>query len=257
MENLKLVNLVMEWIKENQKILNQIWKEDKTVNSFEFDADQLMDLIEEFKNRTKIEKGKQKILVEHYGNPYITALLCMEGLIHQAELIIGIEDCCYGLNRAIVKIVNEVWQGEKILLKKDLTCEEIEEINPNKIVCLGNSNAYMRFRKMKNKQVQNVPLFNLTLYYDSEAYEELAQTIRNYAFQNCYEIEIFDETEDFEEVMEEIKISQNQYCAVILSKDKEKQERFKREIPAKMVCVNENPFGKWEWKIPEEVFENA
>lgn len=254
MENLKLVNLVIELIKENHKVLNQIWQEDKTVNSFEFDVQQLIGLMEKFKKREKMAKRKQKILVEHYGNPYITALLCMEGLLYQVELIIGMEDCCYGLNRAIVKIANEVCQGEKILLKNNLTCEEIEKINPNKIVCLGNSNAYMRFRKMKNRKVQNIPLFNLTLYYDSEIYEELAQTIRIYAIQNFYEMEIFDETEDFEEIMEEMKESQNQYCAVILSRDKEKMERFKREIPAKIICVNENPFGKWEWKIPEEVF---
>lgn len=254
MENLKLVNLVIELIKENHKVLNQILQEDKTVNSFEFDVQRLIDLIKKFKNQKAITKTKQKILVEHYGNPYITALLCMESLINQTDLIIGIEDCCYGLNQAIVKIVNEVGQGEKILLENNLTCEEIEKINPNKMVCLGNSNAYMRFRKMKNRKVQNIPLFNLTLYYDSEIYEELAQTIRNYAIQNFYEIEVFDETEEFEEVMEEMKGSQNQYCAVILSKDKEKQKRFRQEMEANLVCVNENPFAKFEWEIPKEVF---
>lgn len=254
MENEKLVNSVIELIKDNRNILNKIWQEDKEVNFFEFDVEQLIHWIKDFRNEKIIWKAKQRVLVQHYGNPYITALLCLEGLRKQAEVIIGIEDFCYGLNKAIVKIINDVGQGAKILLKNNLTCQQIEEMNPDKVVCLGNSNAYMRFRKMKNTMVQNVPLFNLAVYYDCEEYEELVETIRNYATYHFYEIEIFDETEELEDVIEEIESGQNQYCAVILSKSKEKQEKFKQEIHAKIICVNENPFAKWEYKIPDEVF---
>lgn len=254
MEIEKLVNSVIELIKDNRNILNKIWQEDKEVNFFEFDVEQLIHWIKDFRNEKVIWKAKQRVLVQHYGNPYITALLCLEGLRKQAEVIIGIEDFCYGLNKAIVKIINDVGQGAKILLKNNLTCQQIEEMNPNKVVCLGNSNAYMRFRKMKNTMVQNVPLFNLAVYYDCEEYEELVETIRNYATYHFYEIEIFDETEELEDVIEEIESGQNQYCAVILSKNKEKQEKFKQEIHAKIICVNENPFAKWEYEIPDEVF---
>lgn len=254
MENEKLVNSVIELIKDNRNILNKIWQEDKEVNFFEFDVEQLIHWIKDFRNEKIIWKAKQRVLVQHYGNPYITALLCLEGLRKQAEVIIGIEDFCYGLNKAIVKIINDVGQGAKILLENNLTYQQIEEMNPDKVVCLGNSNAYMRFRKMKNTMVQNVPLFNLAVYYDCEEYEELVETIRNYAIYHFYEIEIFDETEELEDVIEEIESGQNQYCAVILSKSKEKQEKFKQEIHAKIICVNENPFAKWEYKIPDEVF---
>lgn len=254
MEIEKLVNSVIELIKDNRNILNKIWQEDKEVNFFEFDVEQLIHWIKDFRNEKVIWKAKQRVLVQHYGNPYITALLCLEGLRKQAEVIIGIEDFGYGLNKAIVKIINDVGQGAKILLKNNLTCQQIEEMNPDKVVCLGNSNAYMRFRKMKNTMVQNVPLFNLAVYYDCEEYEELVEIIRNYATYHFYEIEIFDETEELEDVIEEIESGQNQYCAVILSKNKEKQEKFKQEIHAKIICVNENPFAKWEYEIPDEVF---
>lgn len=254
MENLKIVNSVIELVKDNQSILNKIAKEDSEVNPFEFDVYKLIGLLETFKNRSIISKEKRKILIQHYGNPYVTAMVCLESLINQAELVIGIEDFCYGLNQAIVKIFNDVLQEPKILLKNNLTLQEIEEIKPDKVVCLGNSNAYMRFRKMKNVEVQNVSLFEVVVYYDSEEYEELVQKIRNYANHNFYEIEIFDETEDFEDVIYAINHSKNQYCAAILSKDKEKQEKFEQKIEAKIICVNENPFTKFELKIPNEIF---
>ena len=56
------------------------------------------------------------------------------------------------------------------------------------------------------------------------------------------------DSEEFDEVIEMINMDDDRYCSVILSKDKEKIERFQKEVKTKMICVNENPyekFGKW------------
>ena len=55
------------------------------------------------------------------------------------------------------------------------------------------------------------------IYYDSVEFEELTEDIRNYAIQNLYEIEIFDETEDLEEVINLINQDFPRFCAIILS----------------------------------------
>lgn len=254
-----VVDFLMGEIKNNQRILEKLHKEDNEIHPFEFDVSQLMDLIKSYQIKNKNLKNQPKVLIQHYGNPYVTTMLCLESLQNCAELIIGIEDICYGLNMAIVKMFDDAIKENKIntqiFLENNLREEEIQRLNLDKIICLGNSNAYMRFRKIKTRQVKFVPLFNILLYYDAEEYQELAENIRYYANRNFYEVEILDETEGFEEVIYEMKHSENQYCAVMLSKDQEKQERFKREIHTQIICINQNPFHQIEWKIPEGIFE--
>ena len=45
------------------------------------------------------------------------------------------------------------------------------------------------------------------------------------------------------------------YCAVILSKDKNKQEEFIQKIQAKSICINENPFQQFNMRIPKEIWD--
>lgn len=254
----RMVDDLIDLIKDNKNLIKKIQEEDKEVLEFLFDTDQLIKILRSNKQSQISDKKADKILIQHYGNPYITALLCLEAIAHNCEVIIGIEDICYGLNKVIVKMVNDVLKENRISnsisLKMNLAKNDIEQMHVTKIICLGNSNAYTNFRKIGNKQIKYIPLFDIVLYYDSEEYEELAEDIRYYANRNFYEIETFDETEDFEDVIYEMKHSENGYCAVILSKDKEKQQKFKQEIHAKIVCVNENPFHQFELKIPNEIF---
>ncbi len=253
----RIVNSVIDLIKDNQNILTKLEKEDQEICAIDFRVNQLIDRLQKYKNQTIKNKEAKKILISHYGNPYITAILCMEAIVNNWELIIAIEEVCYGLNTALVKMIKDCLKEYKIhrsiLLKMNITASDIEKIDLEQVICLGNSNAYMNFRKIKNKKIQYIPFGDIALYYDTEEYEELIENIRNYAIQNLYEIEIFDETEELEDVMDMINHGLTKYCAVILSKDKEKQEKFKHEISSQIVCVNENPFLKFEWKIGEKI----
>lgn len=254
----KILNDIIEMIKDNKKILQKLYEEDKEVFAVEFDINTLIEKLNQYKNPKVKENGSRKILLSHYGNPYITAMLCMEAIINQTEIVIGIEDICYGINKAIVKIVNDILKEYelpvKMYLKNNVTNKDIEEMNINEIICLGNSNSYTNFRNIKDIQVKHVPFFDIALYYDSDEFEELAENIRKYAVSNLYEIEIYDETEDFEDVIYMINHGTQKYCATILSKDKEKQNKFKQEINSQIICINENPFKKFEFKIPEGIF---
>lgn len=254
----EIINTVIDYVNDNKKILKKLNEEDKEFCEFELNIDKFVQIFESYKSSKIEETSGKKILISHYGNPYITAMLCIEGLIQKCEITIAIEDICYALNKAIVKIINDALKeaniGTKIILENNITNNDIQNMDLQKIVCLGNSNSYMSLRKIRNTQVSYVPLFDIVLYYDSDKYESLAQDIMNYANQNFYEIEIFDETEDFEDVIYMINHDINKYCAVILSKDLEKQKEFKQNINAEIICVNENPFNKFELKIPKEIF---
>lgn len=253
-----VVKFIIEAVKNNKKIFRKLNEEDNEVNYFEFNADKLVQIIQEFKNRDIQEKPKQKILVNHYGNPYITALICMEAVIHNVDVVVGIEDYCYGLNMAIIKIINKALEEKKVSLNfalyNNIKQSEIKKIGIDKVICLGNSNSYMQLRKLKDMEVSNMPLFDLVLYYDSEQYEELARNIKNIANQNFYEIEIFNDTDEFDDVIYTAQNSGRKYCGVILSQDDEKCKRFKELGNFEFVCVNENPFKYFKLKLPENIF---
>lgn len=254
----KIVNGIIDLIKENKNSFDKLKKEDDEIFVLDVDMNQLIKKISQYKNETMLKKETNKIFVSHYGNPYITAILCMEAILHQAEIVIEIEEICYGFNQAIVKIVNDVLQENKIdtriSLQMNESRETIEKANFDKIICLGNSNTYTNLKKLRNSKVEYIPLFDLALYYDALEYEELAEKIRIFANQNLYEIEIFDETEDFEDVIYSINHSLPKHCAVILSKDEAKQNQFKQQIHSSIICINENPFKQFELKIPKEIF---
>lgn len=254
----KIVNDIIDLIKDNKNNLVKLKKEDDEIFAFDFQINQFIEEISKYKNKMIQKKEAKEIFISHYGNPYITAVLCMEAILHQTEMMIEIEEICYGLNKAIVKIVNDVLQENKIHMQISLQMntnkEAIEKANFDKLICLGNSNAYTNLKKIKNISVEYVPLFDMVVYYDSLEYEELAENIRIFATQNLYEIEIFDETEDFEDVIYSINHSLPKYCAVILSKDQTKQNKFKQQIKSQIICINENPFKQFELKIPNQIF---
>jgi len=254
----RIVNSIIDLIKDNKNLLKRINLEDNEGNQFEFEVDKVIEIVGKYREAKKEQKTKTEILINHYGNPYITAMLCVEAIINNVELTIGIEDFCYGLNKAIIKIVQDVLKEYKISievdLKNNITITEIEQMNLDRVICLGNSNTYMLFRKNKSMEIKYIPLFNIILYYDSEDYDEIVEDIRRYAYNNFYEIEIFDENEEFEDVVYQINHSGDKYCTVILSKDKKKQEKFIIEINSKIICINENPFSKFELEIPKEVW---
>ncbi len=254
----QIVNEMIEFIKDNKKILEKINQEDYEIFAFHFEVNQLIAIFENYKNETVKPQNTKKILVSHEGNPYITAMICMEAILHKTEVIVEIEEVCYGLNLAIIKMVNDILKDSKnttkVLLQNAYTNQGIQDLGLDKIVCLGNTNTYMSFKKVKDVEVIYVPFYNISVYYDSEEYEELVENMRYFAQQNLYEIEIFDETEDFEDVIYSINHSLTKHCAVILSQDKQKQEVFRQNVNSKIVCVNKNPFKEFEFKILEEIF---
>ena len=255
----KIVDNTIEFLEDNTKMFCELEKKDKEVNDFNFDIKILISMIKEFKKRKLNDKGLKRILVSHCGNPYITALLCFESLINNAEIIIAIDDICYALNYGFVKNFNDILKNQnieyKIELKNNLSSEEVDKEKFDKIVCLGNFNTYSSYEKCKSTP-QFVPFMGIKIYYDSEDYRDLVYDLVNFAELNFYEIEIINYEEDFEDAIFIMNNSEDDYCSTILSKDKKKKERFKKEINSEIICVNENPFKKIKLEIPEKVFCN-
>ena len=252
-----ILNATIESIKDNKNVFLSLNKEDNEVAYFHFDVNKLIEILKKYKNKCIAKKGKKTLLISHYGNPYITAMLCVESLMNNSEIIIGIENLCYGVNKGIVRVFNNVLKEYKIDrqidLKNNLLNQEIEKMSIDKIICLGIFNTYEDYKNISKFEIEFIPLYNLFLYYDSEEYDELVEKIRIYSIDNFFEVEILDYEEDFEEVLY-IKNFEKRYFSVLLSKDIEKQHLFKENDKSKILCINENPFKNFEWKLPENIF---
>ena len=254
----KIMTSVIELIKDNKSILEKIKKEDYDVISFEVDIDKIINILKENINRKKSDLSSAKVLAKHYGNPYLTTLICVESLVNNSSVTIGIEDLCLGVNKAIVKIFNDIFAenklGIRINLKNNMTKNEIENSNFDKIICLGNSSSYSELRRIKGPIVKNIPLFSMALYYDSEKFKDLVKNIVNFSDKNFYEIEVFDDEEEFDDVIYMINTSNDVYYSVILSEDRFKQNEFKNKIQSEVICVNENPFKLFKMDISGKIF---
>ena len=190
-----VVNDVFYEIRENEKTLEKIIQIDEEVCGFKTDLKQIMRVFEEYKFEQIQDEFEENVIIHHYGNPYITVMICMHSLLRQSEVIISIDDKCYGINQAIINMLNDSLKEYKIKctfrLENNISKEKVKELNPSKLICLGNQNGYQYFRDISDLKVEIVPLYDLNVYYDSVEYYDLAHTIVDYAEANLYEIEIY------------------------------------------------------------------
>ena len=123
---------------------------------------------------------------------------------------------------------------------KSLSIEEKKEYL-DKLVFLGDKNLYNVCKNISNIDIEYVPYNIIDIYCEAEEFEGLAREIFNYCFENSIESEIYEDM-DFDDVVDAFNNFGEKYCSVILTKNNEYAERFKKEVNSKFLYVNENPF---------------
>ena len=245
-----IINDVIDDLQSNTKQINRVIQIDEEVCGFKTNLKKMIDTLNAYKTEKIIGNFDSKLMFHHYGNPYITAMVCMRSLIKQDEVIISTENICVGMNELLISMINEALKEERVPFQihyvRDITMEKIHQICPQKLICLGNQNAYSKLRHLNETEVVLEPFWDLVLYYDSEDYDDLVQTIVEYSNYNFFEIEVLDNTMDFEEVKKILDIEDPRYACVILSRDEKKQEILSKICKSKFVFVNDNPFGGFE-----------
>ena len=77
----------------------------------------------------------------------------------------------------------------------------------------------------------------------------MKKIIFDYSSLNGYELINFDEELTLEEVIELMNTNGYGSTAVLLSKDKEKQKMFKKNVHNKNIIINENPLKKIKFEL--------
>ena len=214
---------------------------------------ELKKYIDEYKNKKIEEKQYKSVQILTPGNPEVVFKTCLELLRDNIDITINIEDFCLAQNTYLIEVLNYVLYekniDKKIILNNMLSDKNIIENSKKveKTICIGNSSLYNRLED-KIEKLEFNPFMILEVFSDSEEYEELRYSIYEYSVQNQYELEFYDDLE-FEDAIKSINKNGYGFCSLLLTKDKLKAEIFKKNINSKYIIINENPFKKIDFSL--------
>ena len=252
----KIIRDLKSEIKENRKGVEKLNKLDYEYNKNIIHIEDLIKTIDFFKDKQVIEKETKNVAVLYYGDPNVTIQICLSALLNCQRVNIIIDDINLGINKLIIELYKEILKEYRIYdIVSFNNYENKEEIEKNKnlidiMYCLGHKNLYTVCSKIKQLNIEYVPFNNIDIYCEDEELYDLAEDIFNVCFEKGIEAEIYDDIE-LDEAIKIINEYGEKYCSIILTKNKNKIEKFKTQIKSKFVFANENPFKTNIAQIPE------
>lgn len=239
-------NKLIQEIKDNEKNIIEVNKIDRKYYDKLVDIDDCIKIIESYKNK-KQEDMNKNILCIYNGNPEITLKLCLESVLLKNNFIMNIQDFMVGVNKIIVELVNKVLESfnTKLYLFNLLSFNDIKllEENLDKILCIGNTNEFIKLSQNGLYKLDFYPYKSLEIYCENDELEELQKMIYEYSMTNQYEVEVYTK-DNIDNIIGQINEFGNGFCSVLLSKNEDHIKKFKKDVQSEIVCVNENPYNK-------------
>lgn len=244
-------------IRENRNAIQRLNAIDYEYNEKMIYVDDLIKAVDLFNDMEIQEKETKNLIVSYYGDPYVTIQILFSALFNCQIVNLTIEEMCLGVNKLIIELYKEILKEYRITdivsLNSYVSKNDIEanKIFIDKMYCLGNRNFYNVCKNIKDLDIEYVPFNNIDIFCEDVDYYDLAEDIFNICFQNGIEAEIFDDI-DFEDAVDVLNNYGENYCSIILTKNKEYMNKFKSNVNSKFVFVNENPFNEMEiYNIPK------
>lgn len=234
--------------------LKKVVKIDKNHYAKELDRESILEIINDYKSRNFIKNELKAVQILTIGNPEIVLILCLEAIRNNASMLIVIDDFCLAQNTFIVEIMNQIlkkYKSEILITLENLPTKNklIENSKKyDKTISVGDFN---RYNELIN-EVENIkfyPYGMLELYSDSEEFEELKRKLYDYASLNGFVLEIYDRELKFDDVINLMNKDSYGFASILFSKDEQKCNRFKSEVKSQYVIINENPFKKIRFKL--------
>lgn len=242
---------LIQELKKNESAIMAINDIDKQYYDKNIDITDFIKIIEEYKIKKQKEENKS-ILCIYNGNPEITLKLCLESIVLKTNFILGIQDFMVGINTYLVELINNLLEkyNSKIYLFNLLKLNEIKkaEENLDKILCISNTNEFLKMSENGLVKLDFYPYKSLDLYCEDEELEKLQKMIYDYSMTNEYEVEVYLK-DNIDNIIGQMNEFGNGYCSVLLSRNKEHISKFKNEVKSEFVCVNESPYSKIKFEI--------
>ncbi|MGN1330872.1 MAG: hypothetical protein ACI4VN_06060 [Clostridia bacterium] len=244
-------------LKDAKKDIEKLNEIDYQYNKKIVYLDKLLETIDGYMEKETVEQETKNLMVAYYGNPVVTIELCLMALMKGQMINLVIDDMCLGVNKLIVELYKELLKEYKIfdvVSFSNYESKEVIEENKNyfdKMFFLGDKNLYNICKHISGTtNIEYIPYNIIDIYCEDEDFYDLARDIFNYCFENSVESEIYEDM-SFDEVVDIFNNYGENYCSIILTKNKELAERFKKEVNSKFVYANENPFKDENLRIPE------
>lgn len=250
-----LNNIIEDYKREilsNKENFIELYKIDQEATDEVFNLNDVIKLLNLYKDEEIIKKEKEIIISSFYGNPLITINLCMQAIIKNRGTILAIEDNMFAVNKMLVTLFNNILSDYKIAnmieLYNNLRIEDEKEAanNIDYVICIGNTNTYFKLYKEDIKNLKYVPFKNTSLYSKDKEFKDLKYELYKYSIQKGIEIEIY---EDLDEFIACTNIDEEIENVVVFSNDKEEIKMIKETIKNNNLYINENPFKDEDFKI--------
>ena len=259
-------------IKDNKNSIKKVNEIDFKYTNKNIDIDTLIEIIEKFEennnNNSNFNEENNNtskdifynVFVTYSGDPYMTLNLCLLALKNKKKLSLNINDNMLGVNKFLVSLFNKVLENYKISsivrIYNLISNSEIKKIQDSfeNIIIIDDFNTYTLLKNCGVKKVKFFAFYSIDMYTDTEDLEELQLKIFEYANKNGTDIEIYRDY-DIDEVIEIINEYGTGNIALLLTKSKENENKFRNGIKNKKILVNENPFKNKFNLLPINFFE--
>ena len=223
-----ILSTIQKEIKENSEEIKKLEKLDLKYCKIKIEINDFLEIIENYKNK-EIKNNNKNLNIYCNGNPYIVLNLILIAILNNSNLKINIDNIMLGVNKYLIKIINDILIKNKLNIKIILF-EKLEN-NEEKIIFIDRIND---FNLSKNKNKIYIPYQSIDIFYDNEEFEELFEKIYNYALNMNIDVDLFDEEEGIQNLFNYGKGK----IKIIFTKNK---ELIKKYI-GKNIIINENPF---------------
>jgi len=254
----KILQGIRKALKENEKYIKEAnnidlnhWKKVVEIEKLQEVVDKYLQTEEECNN-----DEMEKLIVNYYGNPYLTVSLCMQAILNHKILLLENSDYMLGVNTIVIDIINEVLKENKIqnLIYKvmRISTQDIEKVKAAgiRVVIIGARNNLYKYKKDFNYKFFSYNNYNI--YCENEELEELKTQIYKFAYENLYEMEVL-----YEKTPQEAISAMNKNVddiSVVLTKNTAAKEQYKNQIKTEGLYINTNPFGKEEFNVYKKYF---
>ena len=227
-------------IKENTEEIENLKKIDLKYSMMKIEIKKFLEIVEHYKEKNIQEKNKE-IIAYCNGNPYIVLNLAMIAITNNINVKINIDNTMLGVNKFIIKIINNILKENKLNIQIEIINETIITENTIFIDRINDFNIL----KNKAQNIKFIPYQSLDVYLDSDEFEDLFETIYDYAINSNIDIDIFEEDEEIENLFKYGKGKKK----LILTKQKDITEKY----AGKDIYINENPFKEEQIIFDEEI----
>ena len=249
-----VLNKIIKRIKEEEKNIYKANQIDRNHYKMKININRFIQITENLKEKEIGEFLDENVMVTHNGNPYMTYILAIKAICSNTNLEICVNETMLGTNSVIVKIIEEVLKELKIDIQitviRNLDIEKLKNEKNIRIIILQDKAQYSKLLRTKVPNVYYQPIYNVALYIDDEEFEEIKQDIIQYCNENFIEIEIY-EADDIEDAIEQMRVDNEGEYALILTKEKVNMDKIKemKDMENIDMYINKNILTDLEERI--------